>query len=221
MDTVETDTPQKDDLRACEQRRSLAHEGCVSIGAGGAAPEVSPDPSAGEERGAAFEPSSGAEAAPFPLRWVVTQARFHGVQHHVSNCVEEVLLGLEDDRGIPRFEEMADVPVAFIEAARVQAVQPMHPLGEVGSGQRHHEMEVVPHQAVREARPPEAMHGLRQESDEHAPVGIVDVDLAAPYAARSDVQRTLGGFDAVWSSQARMTLDRGVPPVQMAARAAA
>ena len=188
--------PESTVLHSQQERRATSNKRRVPVGRRRSPSEMSTDSSRREEPWAALEASSSAETAPFPVCWVVAQARCDRVQHDVPNRVEEVRLRLDHARRVPRLEQMADVPVTLVEPSRVQAVQPVHPRREVGVREREDEMEVIRHQAVRETRPAAAIHRLSQKCHEHALVGVVGEDPIASNTSRSHMHRALDRLDA-------------------------
>ena len=126
-----------------------------------------------------------------------------------------MLFRLDDGRRKARIEQMAVIPVTLVEPARVGPVQPMHSFGEVGRREGEHDMEVVRHQAIPEARPSGPEHRLRQERHEHAPVRIVDVDRIASHSACCYVQRSSDRFDAMWTPHVGENLERCASCVEM------
>jgi hypothetical protein len=75
----------------------------------------------------------------------------------------------------------------MVEGGRVEAVQPLHPVGEPGLAALDHEVEVVSHQAVGVAAPAVPVDHAGEDREEEQPVVVVHEDGAAVDAARGEV----------------------------------
>jgi hypothetical protein len=85
---------------------------------------------------------------------------------------------------------------ACVERHRVDAVEVLHPLGDVRVRRLDDEVVVVGHQREGVDRPAPLARDLAEQADEEAPVAVVDVDRLLPHAACNHV------VDAVYDSRA-------------------
>src|SRR4051794_3526813 len=90
-----------------------------------------------------------AVTAPSPGAFVQADPGTHGVPDYVVDRRRELAV-VPDALGLERsLEEMAIPAVATLEVARVRAQQALHPVAEVRLRRTDHDVEVVPHEAVR------------------------------------------------------------------------
>jgi hypothetical protein len=82
---------------------------------------------------------------------------------------------------------VAGAAVAVVEGGRVEAVQPLHPVRELGLAALDHEVEVVAHQAVGVAAPAVPVDHAGEELEKEQPVVVVHEDRPAVDAARREV----------------------------------
>jgi hypothetical protein len=75
------------------------------------------------------------------------------VLEHVADDVPGQVFVTEDSRSVPRMEEMPGSTVPPVERLGIDPLQPLHAAVEVRLGRAEHDVEVIPHEAVREARP--------------------------------------------------------------------
>ena len=131
--------------------------------------------------GRGLEPGGRAVAAPRP----VARGRHHAgpdrVPDDVAGDLEEVGLALDEDRLEAPLEDVSVAPVTPVEVLRVVAVELPHPARERRLGRPHQEVVVVPHEDPRVELPAEELDGPAEESQELAPVLVVD---GRPRAAR-------------------------------------
>jgi hypothetical protein len=106
-----------------------------------------------------------------------------------------VRLILEQDGDVPFAEDVAVAAVALVEAARVHAVELLHPEREVRSRQADEQMVMRTHQAVPRAGPRVAADCPGEPTQEETTVGVVEEELAPPRGPRADVEPRAGVLD--------------------------
>jgi hypothetical protein len=84
-------------------------------------------------------------------------------------------------------EQMSDAALPVVEVRRIEAVEELHSLRELGLAALDHEVVVVAHQAVRMALPPEPADDAVEQQQEHEAICGVEEDHPPVDAARSDV----------------------------------
>lgn len=127
-------------------------------------------------------------AAPAPLGRAVAQNRLDRVRDDVAGNPHDRLVVTAHERGlVARLEEVPLAPVALVEGTGVAAVQPLHPVAEVGIRRLDQQMDVVGHQAVGEQMPALALDDRDQEPRVQLVVLVVDKDATAIDAAGDDV----------------------------------
>jgi hypothetical protein len=129
----------------------------------------------------------GGMAAPRPVLRPATGARLDGIGGDVRGGRHEVRLGLDAHGAISALEHVPTPPVTVIELTRVRAVQPLHPGAQVRLRRLEQEMEVVVHQAVREAAPALPEDDLPEQRQVRAPVIVIGEDRGAVVATGVDV----------------------------------
>jgi hypothetical protein len=131
----------------------------------------------------AAEAHAEAEAAPRPP----PQADARGVLVDVLRHRRQAVVVLHHARREAALEEVADAVVAPVEAHRVEAVQPLHPLRERRPPRLDQEMEVI----VEDDPDPDPPAVPPRHADEEllplAPVEVVQEDLPLLDAAADDV----------------------------------
>ena len=74
-----------------------------------------------------------------------------------------------------------------------------HALGQIAVGGLNEQVVVVAHEAIRIAKPIEALDHLRQRQQERASVVVVLKNGLTPVTACSDVVKRIGKFQAEWA----------------------
>jgi hypothetical protein len=124
---------------------------------------------------------------PAPVGDALAEAGADRVLEHVATDPEVVVLRLDHLRPEPSLEDMSDLIVARVERHRVEPVEVVHALGDVGVRRLHDEVVVVRHQAVRVDAPSTRPRHLEQETGEELAVVVAAVDGRAADASRHDV----------------------------------
>src|SRR5881396_2514158 len=102
-------------------------------------------------------------------------------------------------RGVASLEEMAPAAVVAIESARIDAVQNVHPCGEICLSQFDDQVIVIAHQAVGKAAPTVTGHDAVEKLEELIAVPRSRVDLASVVAAARHVKALAGRLVAEWT----------------------
>jgi hypothetical protein len=113
-----------------------------------------------------------------------------------------VLVALDDPGGEALLEEVAATAVARVEAARVAAVQAVHPGGEADARRLDDQVVVRAEQAVRVELPAVSADADQKQRGERAPVDVVAEDVEPAGAARGDVVDAVGQVAARHSRHA-------------------
>jgi hypothetical protein len=98
-----------------------------------------------------------------------------------------MVLGLDHACVKPALEEMPDALVAPVEAHRVEAVQPLHPLGELRTLRLDQQVEMVVEDRPDPDAPAEAAGDVDEQVVPRPAVEIVEEDLPLLHAAADDV----------------------------------
>jgi hypothetical protein len=128
------------------------------------------------------------QAAPGPLFGACTEAGADRVVEDVVERGDQVLVAVDDARGIPVAEEVPPPFVAPVERQRVDAVEPFHAARHRVHRRREHEVVVRRHQAVRVEVPVEAVDAVPEEGQEAAAVEPVAKDRTVVDAERRHVE---------------------------------
>jgi hypothetical protein len=123
---------------------------------------------------------------------VVADPRSNWVQRQVARDLEKVAFGLDCLRVEPVLEEMALETLAPVKPLRVAAVQPVHSRRKCRFLHLEREMEMVGHEAIREALPLLASNREGQQREEPPTAVLVDKDVCGAVAARGDVEDAAG-----------------------------
>ena len=78
---------------------------------------------------------------------MVAEARAYRVLEHVDDRLREMLIVADEPADVPVAQELAASTVAPVEALRVNAVQSVEAVAEVGQGAFNDEVVVRPHEA--------------------------------------------------------------------------
>ena len=118
--------------------------------------------------------------------------RANWVGHDVRACRVKVALGLDHAGCEAVCDEVSETAMSLVEALRVDAVQPLHPAGEVGAARFEHEVEVRGHQADRVDLPVVAGDAEFEECEEEAAVFVITEERDTAGATGDDVEETVG-----------------------------
>ncbi|HVM17976.1 MAG TPA: hypothetical protein VM290_10385 [Gaiellaceae bacterium] len=119
---------------------------------------------------------------------MLAEAGADGVVEDVVDGAGQLLLGLDDAAGEAVAPQVSPAAVRAVEALRVDAVQALHPEGELLAGAFDDEVVVVAHQAERLHRPATALDDLEEDPEELAAVVVRQEDEALLDAPRGDVE---------------------------------
>lgn len=87
-----------------------------------------------------------------------------------------MLVTLHESRPIPTLEEVPDALVPTVESLGVDAVQAMHPLGEICLRRLNEEVVVVPQKAIGQETPAETHADIGEDFEKTSAVADVFVD---------------------------------------------
>lgn len=93
----------------------------------------------------------------------------------------------DDVRGEAVAEDVSAALVPEVEVTCVAAVQPVHPLGEIGLGAAEQQVVVRAHQAVAEALDPELQERPAEQREKHAAIDVVHEQRAVEHREPGDV----------------------------------
>jgi hypothetical protein len=99
----------------------------------------------------------------------------------------QVVVALDDPGFEAALEEVAFPVVTAVEAHRIQAIQPLHPFGELGLRRLDQQMEVIVEQHPDVDPPAEAPLHVDEQLLPLGPVGVVQEQLPLLDAAADDV----------------------------------
>ena len=128
------------------------------------------------------------QAAPGPLLGTRAETRANGVVEDVVDHRSQVLVAVDDPRGVPIAEEVAPAFVAPVERQRMRAVEAVHAARHGVDRGLEHEVVVRRHQAVRVEIPAEALDAVPEELQETRAIESVPEDRALVHAERRDVE---------------------------------
>jgi phosphohistidine swiveling domain-containing protein len=118
----------------------------------------------------------------------------------VFECGFVLLLRFDQLRPEAPAEDVVAAAVAFVEGARVGAVQVAHAVGEVRARRLDDQVVVVPQQAADVGPPVVAALHAPQDVHEDDAVPVVQHDRSLVVAARRDVVVRAGGEVAMWAT---------------------
>jgi hypothetical protein len=122
-------------------------------------------------------------AAPGPALGLLAQARPHGVERDISDGRPELLVARDVNGAEPALKDVPDAPMSFVEAPGVAAVKRLHAGTEVCLRSFEKQMDVIRHEAVRQAPPPLPPDDLPEDRQVCPAVDVVEKDLAPIIAA--------------------------------------
>jgi hypothetical protein len=122
---------------------------------------------------------------------VLTESGANRVVHDVPSDSSSMPITLDKPRVETVLEEVSRPRVALVEPHGVEAVQSMHPRGELEAPCRHDEVKVVGHQAERSRSPTEPVDRIAEEDEERAIVAVVEEDLGPSDTPCRDVERAI------------------------------
>jgi len=138
--------------------------------------------------------------APSVLAGVPADARTNRVVPDIGDRDRELAL-VFDRLGLERsLEEVSAARMAVVEVADVRAEQALHAIAEVRARSDHHQMKVVPHQAVRPQVPPIRVDDALEQNEEYLPVGVVAEDDHSAVPARKCMVRAIDRVAALLES---------------------
>jgi hypothetical protein len=132
------------------------------------------------------------DATPGPFVRIVAEAGGRGVGEDVRDRALEVRFVLEHACVEAGAEEVAVAAVAAVEALRVDAVQPLDAVGQVGAGGIDDEVVVRAHEAEGVAAPAVALDRLGQELEEQDAVVVVAEQELREHRMGGDVEVPVG-----------------------------
>jgi hypothetical protein len=132
------------------------------------------------------------QAAPRPFFGPRAQAGADGVEEDVVDRCGQVVVGVDDPRGVAIAPQVAATLVAPVERERVRPVQQVHPAGHRLDGRLEDEVVMGRHQAVRVDVPAEALDAVPHERKEAPAVKPVAEDGSVVDAEGRDVEDTVG-----------------------------
>ena len=118
---------------------------------GGPAAEEAKQPLGGQVPRLGDASERRAVARPRPIPGRPAQTGSDGVLDDVPRHVPDQVVIVEHGRAVPAMEQVALAVVAAVERLSVEALEALHAAVEIGAGGADEQVEVVPHQAVREA----------------------------------------------------------------------
>jgi hypothetical protein len=110
-----------------------------------------------------------------------------GVVEDVVERVVVLLFGLDHLRPEALAEDVVLASVAFVEGARVLAVEVAHPVGQVRQGRLDEQVVVVPEQAAGVQPPAVRTPDAPQDLEEDGAIPVVEEDRRVVVPFRSDV----------------------------------
>jgi hypothetical protein len=119
---------------------------------------------------------------------IAAEAGGYRVPEDVEDGRFQVALSLDHAGPEALRDEGAVAAVALVEALGVDAVQSLHPVGEVGAAALEDEVVVGAHQAVGVAGPAVAGDRLRQEVEKDQAVFVVEPEALTEHGADRDVE---------------------------------
>jgi hypothetical protein len=134
-----------------------------------------------------LEADRGSVARPRPVRGTAADSGSNGIERDVTRQLEKVLVAFEQDVAVRNLEDVPDVFVSSVEALRIGAAEVPHSLRQVRLRRLDDKVEVIRHQAISEADPPEASDGTPHQPYESVPVVDVDEDPLARVTPRRHV----------------------------------
>lgn len=137
-------------------------------------------------------PERGAVARPRPVAGTAAEAGADRVLHDVARDVPDEVVVLEHRRAVPAVKEVSFTFVTAVEALGVHALKVLHSPGEVRARCGYEQVEVVPHEAVRQAPPGAVVHSLAKLGQESDSVTRVREDWQSRDSAVEDVVHTVG-----------------------------
>jgi hypothetical protein len=150
------------------------------------------------------------QAAPGPLLGARTEARAHGIRKDVVDRRGQVLVAVDDPRGVAIAEQMAAALVPSVEGERVGSVQPLHTACHRLDARLEDEVVVRRHQAVRVEAPPETADAVGEEREEPAAVEPVAEDRRVVDAEGRHVEDAVRQLRAEDAGHARNVCRRRV-----------
>src|SRR3954468_6292075 len=112
----------------------------------------------------------------------------------------EARVGRNQARPEGALEEVAVAAMPAVEGLGVLELQAMHALPEIRLRRLHEQVNVVRHEAVREADPAEPQDDHGEQPDVAAVVIVVDKDPPAFNAARIEMKGPVGKFESRFPS---------------------
>jgi hypothetical protein len=146
------------------------------------------------------------QAAPGPLLRPGAEAGAHRVVEDVIDGRAEVLVAVDDPRGVAVAEEVTAAFVAPVEGEGVSPVEDVHPPCHLLDRRLEDEVVVRRHQAVRIQLPVEVLDAVPEELQEARAIEPVPEDRALVDAERRDVEdavRQRGAKDSRHASNVR------------------
>ena len=147
--------------------------------------------------------------APRPVESVRAQPGSDGVERDVAKLLEQLRVRSGPNRVVPALEEVPSESVPAVEPLRVQRLETLHARCERHLGRPDHEVEVVAHEAVRQALPLEAHCDSGQGAQERDPVMVIGEDRRLPVPSRGHV---IGGTGFLKAKRSRHTQTRREAP---------
>ena len=123
-------------------------------------------------------------------------ARTQGIEHHVAPQLQQLRIAFHENSLESPLEQVSYQIVATVELLGVNTVELTHALGEIRFRRLHHHMVVVGHLAIGVAAPVEAGADLPERREPIDPVLVIAADRLPGIAARRDVIKPAGEFDA-------------------------
>ena len=164
------------------------------------------------------------QATPGPLLGPRAETCAHGIREDIVDRRGQVLVAVDDPRGVAIAEQMSAALVPSVEGERVGSVQPLHAARHRLDARLQHEVVVSRHQAVRVETPSEAADTVGEEREEAAAVVPVSEDRGVVDTEGRDVEDAVRQFRAEDAGHARNVCRRRVghgprgPEVTLSAR---
>lgn len=130
-----------------------------------------------------FKASQRTVTAPSPVGRSSHEVRFYRIHHDVPADFAKVIFFLHNSRMEASLQKVAGVLMAAIPPLRVAAVETLHSRRQVGPYDAQHQVIVIVHQTVSEARDVVTFVRLLKEFEKSQAVHVVTVDRHAPVAS--------------------------------------
>ena len=117
-----------------------------------------------------------AVAGPPEIRRTAAEPGLDRVERHVSENLPELLVRLLANRLVAPVEQVTEQVVAIVEIPAVLAVQPLHACWQVWLWRFDDQMNVVPHEAIRQQMPPNPRDDLAEKPQILRMVSVIAVD---------------------------------------------